>query len=154
MNFKLLMLSALLIVNTTMIKADNDFSLAVELENDTLDISDHNLSKGPDDSRYYFWVKAIITNESISPKKLTTWSCFGFGFHVESDSVRTAVKCRKNYPKIILLQPNKTYDIPLYLSFKKNYTGNTLKFKIRNCQISYDGCVGWSKFVTINLRRK
>jgi len=150
MNFKLFILLVLLASNVSVAKVNKDFSLAVELENDTLDLSDPNLPKGYDNSSYYyFWAKAVITNESLSAKKLTTWSCSGAGFKVESDCVKNAVVCKKNFPKTILLQPKESYKIPLYLSLKKNYTGDTLKFRIRYPMAA----IGWSEFVTMKLRR-
>jgi len=148
-NFKLFILLVLLVNIPSVAKVDKDFSLAVELENDTLDLSDPNLSKGYDDSSYYFWAKAVITNESMSPKKLTTWSCSAAGFKVDPDFIRNAVVCKKNFPKTILLQPKEIYKIRLYLSFKKNYTGDTLKFRIYYPMAAID----WSEFVTIKLFR-
>jgi len=34
--------------------------------------------------------------------------------------------------KNILLEPKETYDMPLYLSFRKDYKGNILKFRLRD----------------------
>ncbi len=149
MNFKLFILLVLLTSNVSVAKVDKDFSLAVEVENDTLDLSRPNLPKGYNDTSYYFWAKAIITNESMFPKKLTTWACSGAGFKVEPSFIHNAVKCKKNYPKTILLQAKESYKIPLYLSFKKNYTGDTLKFRIRYPMAAID----WSEFITIKLRK-
>lgn len=96
MNLKLFILLVLLTSSTIVAKVDKDFSLAVELEDNTLDITDPKLSKRYDDSRYFFWVKVIITNKSTSPKKFIYASCSGFKFEIESDSVRTARRvCKK-----------------------------------------------------------
>ena len=142
------MFTIILISTTFAEKADKDFSVEVELRTDVLDISDTNLTKGYDSSRHFFWVDAIITNEAILPKKFTYNSCSGYGFKIESDSVRTAVvTCKKNYRRVVLLQHKEIHKIPLYLSFEKDYTGNTLKFRIGGHNIR------WSKFVTVKLLR-
>ena len=149
MNFKLFILLVLLTSSTIVAKVDKDLSLAVELKNDTLDLSDPNLPKGYDDSRYYFFAKAIITNESMSPKEVTIWACPGFGMEVESDFVRNVVKCKKNFPRTIVLPPKESYKIPLYLSLRKDYTGDTVKFRIRYKEAATD----WSEFFTMKLVR-
>jgi len=149
MNLKLFILLVLL-TSTTIVakvdKVDKDLSLEVELKNDTLDLSDPNLTKSHDDSRYYFWAKAIITNESMSPKKIIIWTCSGFGIEVESDFVCNAVPCRSNFPYTILLQPKESYKMRLYLSLRKDYTGDTVKFRIRYPM----GAIDWSKVPTIH----
>jgi len=149
MNLKLFILLVVLTSSTIVAKVDKDFSLAVELKNDTLDLSDPNLPKGYDDSRYYFFAKAIITNESMSPKEVTIWTCPGFGMEVESDFVRNVVECLKNLPRTIVLPPKESYKIPLYLSLRKDYTGDTVKFRIRYKEEATD----WSEFFTMKLVR-
>jgi len=150
MKFKLFILLVLLTSSTIVAKVDKDFSLAVELEDNTLDITDPKLSKRYDDSRYFFWVKVIITNKSTSPKKFIYASCSGFKFEIESDSVRTARRvCKKNLLRTIWIQPKESYKVPLYLSFRKDYTGDTLKFRLRYPNPSSV----WSDFFTIKLRR-
>ena len=149
MNLKLFILLVLLASSTIVAKVDKDLSLAVELKNDTLDLSDPNLLKGYDDSRYFFFAKAIITNESMSPKEVSIWSFPGIGIKVESDFIDNVAVCKKNYPKTILLQPKESYKMPLPLSLRKDYTGDTVKFRIRYPMAAID----WSEFVTMKLVR-
>jgi len=157
MHFKLFILLLLLVSHITLLNADKNFSISIELENDTLDISENNLYKGMGDPAYGFWVNAIITNESTSPKKLITYSCSGTYYEIESklDLVKPIGSCRQNIIGVSLLQPKEIYKDRLHLHFTKNYAGDTLKFRINYSTLGTDlSKTGWSKFVTMKLRRK
>jgi len=144
------MLLIVFISTTLAVKANKNFSIAVELENDTLNLSDTNLSRVYDDSYYYFWTKAIITNQTTSSQKLTIWVCGGFNFEVKSDTVQSALACLKNFPKVIWLQPKEAHKVRIPLRFRKDYAGDRLKFRIKYRDIT----AGWSAFATVKIRRQ